>query len=134
MEWSDFGRWFGEAMPSDFSLGTIAVGAIGYQSGLTIIDPHGVTDPVIAHRDVAIGKGYSGHEKYDVTHTLDLRPSILFVLNYATETPMRRGELSEMVWGDFNREILQSRRFLETYRFEVVRIQPERFLNLRRPE
>jgi hypothetical protein len=128
--WASLGRWFGQSVPSHYSLATIAVGAIGYHSGLTIIDPYGIVDPVIAHGEGAMGEGYAGHEKYDVDHTLNRRPSILFIVNYVTGTPVRQEQLPIKVWGDFNREILESRRFLADYRFEVVRIHPERFLNL----
>ena len=79
--WSDFGRYLRVAAPADAALGTIAIGAIGYQSQLHIVDPHGLVDVQVAHRDTELGGGLPGHEKFDVDDLLARRPDYLLVHN-----------------------------------------------------
>jgi arabinofuranosyltransferase len=128
-DWAEIGRWFqGHAAP-DASVCTIAIGAVGYYSGLRIVDPHGIVDETIAHKPADIGSGYPGHEKYDVDYVLSQRPDYLLLVHILTPRPVAEGALDLMVWGQFNREVLNHPTLQEKYRYEVVRIG-DRYLNL----
>lgn len=128
-DWALMGRWLHDNAPADASLATIAIGAIGYYSGLTVVDPHGIIDPVIAHQKRTLGSGYAGHEKFDSAYVLSRRPSYLLVVHVFTPRPVASQALDLAVWGDFNRDLLQQPGLRQNYRLETVRIG-SRFLNI----
>lgn len=127
--WSMLGRWFRENSPTDASLATIAIGAIGYHSGLTIIDPHGLVDPVIAHQQRRLGEGYAGHEKFDTDYVLSKRPTYLLLANLLMKRPYRQHQLHPIVWGAFNKRMLENPRLAQEYVLRPIRIG-RGFLNL----
>ncbi len=86
------GRWLRDHLPSDTTVATIPVGALGYESRLTIVDMLGITDEHIAHRNLKIGELAAGHEKYDSEYVLDLEPDIILLFDGLTAEP--RGEAS----------------------------------------
>ena len=129
-EWSQMGRWLQDAAEQGSSLSTIAIGAIGFHSGLTIVDPHGIVDPSIAHLDVDLGRGYAGHEKYDVNRVLDRRPSYFVLQNRLTGRPVPPAVLPRWMWGSFNKLMLRQPEFIRTYRYHAIEISPHQFMSL----
>lgn len=123
-DWTRIGRWLRTVAPQDSSLAAIAVGAVGFHSGMTIVDPHGVVDPTIARLEIGLGSGYAGHEKFDVAHVLSRRPDYFMVQNWLDPDPVPEWALPELVWGEFSKGILRDRGFRSAYRYEIV--QPVR--------
>lgn len=128
-DWSDLGRWFRRAAPPDASLATIAIGALGYHSGLTLIDPYGLIDPVIAHTDTPLGAGYAGHEKFDTDYVLSRRPAYILLVNLPTPGPARADKLHNVVWGAFNHAMIDNPRLAEHYAYKTIRLESG-YLNL----
>jgi hypothetical protein len=128
-EWGRMGQWFFSNTSPDDSLTTIAIGAIGYYSKLRIIDPYGIINPVIAHLSGELGRGYPGHEKYDVNTILAERPSYILLVNRLTTAPVPRNAVSRSVWGDFNQALSESPLLNERYQYQTVRLG-QRFMSL----
>ncbi|MCP4205293.1 MAG: hypothetical protein GY769_25565 [bacterium] len=129
-EWSALGIWLRDAAPSRASLATIAIGAIGFHSGLTLIDPHGIIDPVIAHSKAKLGRDTAGHEKYDVGYVLSQRPSYMLIGNRISRSPMPPAEVVRTAWGSFNQEVLGTPEFRAAYRYQPIQLAPWAWLNL----
>ncbi len=72
------------------SLGTAAIGAIGYYADMPIVDFHGLVDVHIAHEPVPrrFGSGRPGHERHDYPYILDLRPTYLMFSRDLTPAPV----------------------------------------------
>lgn len=75
------GLWLHDNVPSDYTIGVYAAGAVSYYSQLPTLDMLGLTDKVIAHSDVPdFGRGLAGHEKYNIDYALnDVRPAIILL-------------------------------------------------------
>jgi len=129
-QWSALGIWFREAAPPGASLATIAVGAIGFHSGLILIDPHGIIDPVIAHGEAELGRDTAGHEKYNVGYVLSQRPSYMLIGNQITRSPMQLSELERRAWGSFNQQVLRMQEFRAGYRYQPIQLAPWAWMNL----
>ncbi|MCP4589494.1 MAG: hypothetical protein GY842_01990 [bacterium] len=128
-EWVRIGHWMHHHLPAESSLSTMSIGAVGYHSGLTIIDPLGIVDPVIAHRRSPLGDGYAGHEKYDPDYILSREPDYVMLLDVATRAPVPEVELDRAIWGASNRALLRDARFARRYRYEHIAVGPV-YLNL----
>jgi arabinofuranosyltransferase len=128
-QWADLGRWFQETAPPDASLTTIAIGAIGYYSGLAIVDPLGLVNPGIAHLGQPLGGDYAGHEKHDVAQVLARRPSYILAIHVLTPKPVPASALSEATWGKLNQELARDPAVYREYRYEVIQFGT-RYLNL----
>lgn len=128
--WGSMGAWLHANSPKDASVATVAIGAIGFYSDLEILDPFGLTDPEIAHREIEIGAGYAGHEKFDVDSVFAKHPTYLLLANQLTSRPIPEGDLAGRSWGDFNQAMLADPRLTDLYRFSPVEIAPGRWMNL----
>jgi hypothetical protein len=128
-EWSLVGRWMERHLPSGSSVVVLPIGAIGFYSGLTVLDPVGIVDPVIAHQDRELGRGYSGHEKYDIDYLLSRDPDYILLLDVATAEPVALEALSREMWGEANQALLRHPRLARDYRYENVPMGPL-YLNL----
>ncbi len=128
-DWAVMGRWFHQHAPADASLCCVAIGAVGYYSGLKIIDPHGIVDETIAHKRTKLGRGYAGHEKFDVEYTVARRPGYFLLVHVFTPRAVPEGALNLMVWGAFNKALLREPSLQEEYRYETLRVG-DRYLNL----
>lgn len=128
-QWSLVGMWFRMYAPADATLTTVVIGAMGYFSDLTIIDPHGLVDVGIAHGKQELGRGYAGHEKYNVQEVLRRRPSYIMVVHILTPAPVSAEELADVAWGDFNQGVLRDPEVPQTYRYENVPLG-NAFMNL----
>jgi hypothetical protein len=87
--WSAAGRALGRAYPAGTTLAAVPIGALGYYSGLPVIDMVGLTDRTIARAPVAdAGAGWAGHEKHDGAYVLSRRPDLLLLGNvYVDASP-----------------------------------------------
>lgn len=120
-EWELTGRWLKEHTPPEATIATVAIGAVGFFSDRTIIDPHGIVDATIAHRRQELGRGLSGHEKYDVDRVLACRPGYILLIHYLTPAPVPPEQVAQAAWGDFNQELVRRPELARTYRYESVK-------------
>lgn len=80
--WSAAGRALGRAYPPGTKLAAVPIGAVGYYSGLHVIDMVGLTDRTVARTAVAdMGAGWAGHEKHNGPYVLSRRPEVLLLGN-----------------------------------------------------
>ncbi|UCE59072.1 MAG: hypothetical protein JSU63_16705 [Phycisphaerales bacterium] len=128
-DWASIGRRLRQDAAKGESVCTVAIGALGYYSGMTVIDPHGIIDRRIAKKRTRLGTGYPGHEKYDVDYVLSRRPGYILLVHVLTPRPVAERALNLMVWGQFNRDLLDHPSLREEYRYEVIEIGG-RYLNL----
>jgi hypothetical protein len=94
-DFAAIGRWLQDQVPGEASLAVHHAGAMPFYAGLTTIDMYGLNDAHIAHRIMPdMGKGYAGHEKYDVDYVLSRRPT------YIAPMPLRNRPFD---WEDWHR-------------------------------
>ncbi|MGE0454418.1 MAG: hypothetical protein AB7O37_23190 [Vicinamibacteria bacterium] len=81
-DWSAAGLFLrGEARPGD-AVALAPIGAVGYYSGLTVIDMLGLVDRHIARREMPPAeRRWTGHEKHDGAYVLSRRPRFLLLGN-----------------------------------------------------
>jgi len=80
------------------SLATDAIGAVSYYSNLKIYSIHGLIDPKIARMESKnLGKGFPGHEKFDLSHTLSKKPTYFMFSRELTIEPAAYPKYSEEV-------------------------------------
>ena len=106
-DWGRVGRYLAEHAAPDASICTMAIGAVGYYSGLRIIDAYGIVDPFIAHQPRRLGAGCAGHEKYDSAYVLSRKPTYILIFYYFTPHPIWAEALEAVVWGEFNKDLLR---------------------------
>jgi len=81
--WSATGRWLrANARPGE-SVACVPIGAVGYYSGLPLVDMLGLTDAPIARVGAPAGAGWAGHERRDGPYVLGRRPTYLLLGNVA---------------------------------------------------
>lgn len=79
-QWTRAAVWFREHLPPGSALAAEPTGALGYYSGLKIIDMMGVNDAHIARLVVpGMGRGTAAHEKHDLPYVLSRRPDVIFI-------------------------------------------------------
>ena len=76
---------------SQESIGTDAIGAIGWYSKLGVYGLHGLVDPEVAQRPVGedFGSGLAGHERGDLAHLFSKRPTFFLVSRQLYGKPVR---------------------------------------------
>jgi hypothetical protein len=88
---SVIGRLLGEYGRPGESIGTDAIGAIGWYSGLDVYGVHGLVDPEIsrAHRrNPNVGGGWAGHDRRDLERLFAQRPTfVMFARSVRPERP-----------------------------------------------
>lgn len=126
------GRWLRDNVPDSTVVATVPIGAIGYESGLTVIDMLGITDEHIAHRDLSIGSGPAGHEKYDSEYVLDRQPDIIVLVDTLTPTPVNQGyyESVRLSLVTAFADMIENPRLEREYQMRAVEIEEDRWLNL----
>lgn len=77
--WSRIGKWLKNNAKSTDIVAVAPAGAIPFYSGLRTIDMLGLNDLYIAHKKVKMGKGRTGHEKYDNTYVFSRRPDYIYL-------------------------------------------------------
>lgn len=58
-------------------IAAMGVGVLAYYGDRPVVDMLGLTDVHIAHREVPMGTGVRGHEKYDADYVLSRRPAFI---------------------------------------------------------
>jgi arabinofuranosyltransferase len=119
-EWELAGRWLNEHTRPEATIATVAIGAVGFCSDRTIVDPHGIVDATIAHQRQELGRGLSGHEKYDVDQVLARRPDYILLVHYLTPAPIPRDRVAQAAWGDFNQDLVRRPELARGYRYASV--------------
>lgn len=111
------GTWLRTTLPADVTVAVGSIGAIGYYSGLRILDTFGLTNLEIGRRHVEwMGRASAGHEKGDADFVLARRPEII-VFDRAFLAP-RALELDEFVdraRSPTEQLLVQDRRFFAAY-------------------
>jgi arabinofuranosyltransferase len=120
--WTTLGRILRQYAQPNESLATIAVGALGCYSDLTIVDPLGIVDAKIAHQPRRLGAGVAGHEKYDVEYVLSRRPGYLLLVHYVTPEAVPREAVARAAWGDFNRTLATDPRLDAGYYYQILKL------------
>jgi hypothetical protein len=125
------GRWLHKNMPDETTVATIPVGAIGYESRLTVVDMLGITDEHIGHRDLEIGDLAAGHEKYDSEYVLDRKPDIIILVDHLTAEPFGEAAYANLsgVFIPALIDMLGNDRLLEEYERRAVPLE-DKWLNL----
>ncbi|MGH7150360.1 MAG: hypothetical protein ACREIU_06670, partial [Planctomycetota bacterium] len=97
--WDAVGRTLGERLAPDCSVALAAIGAIGYRSGLPVVDMLGLTDRHIARRPASSMPGLKGHQKFDGAYVLSRRPDVVILANTITIPPGDPdGEIRPLPW------------------------------------
>ena len=72
-------------------IAAMGVGVLAYYGDRPVVDMLGLTDVHIAHRDVPMGTGVRGHEKYDADYVLSRRPAFVVL-------PSREALIDFVTW------------------------------------
>jgi hypothetical protein len=114
--WKEIGHYFAENAPRDASIAVITAGAIPYFSGLESIDMLGLNERAIARRAMpGLGSGAAGHEKFDVEHVLDRRPTYVVLGTYGLAPDPLPPERILRPFYPAEIEMLRSERFRRDY-------------------
>lgn len=126
------GRWLRDNVPETTVVATVPIGAIGYESGLPLIDMLGITDEHIAHRDLPIGGGPAGHEKYDSEYVLDRQPDIIVLVDTLTPVAVNTGFYESVSFSLITAftDMIENPRLEREYQMRAVEIEEDRWLNL----
>ncbi len=108
------GEILGDSLPEGTSLGCGSTGAIGYYSGLPIVDILGLTEPEIA-RNGKIVSDQPGHMKTLGSHVLDRKPDLLLLGNIQVHRGRRQEDLGRIKIQE--RDIILDPRFNTGYEF-----------------
>ena len=110
--------WVGEALgarlPDETILGCGSTGAIGYYSGLPIVDILGLTEPEIARKGKIVSD-QPGHMKALGSHVLDREPDLLLLGNIQIHQGRRPEDLGRIKVQE--RDIILDPRFSADYEF-----------------
>lgn len=108
------GEILGERLPTGTSLGCGSTGAIGFYSGLPIIDILGLTEPEIARKGKIVAD-QPGHMKTLGSHVLDRKPDLLLLGNIQLHRGRRREDLGRIKIQE--KDIILDPRFSTEYIF-----------------
>jgi len=82
VEWAAVGAYLRAHYPHGTLVATVPIGAIGYYSGLPILDLVGLTDATIARAGRGVPsellqKRWIGHERHDLEYVLEREPAVI---------------------------------------------------------
>ncbi len=121
-DWSSFGVWLARYGESGDSISLLPIGAIGFYSGLHVIDQVGLIDEHIAHLDVETGTGYVGHEKFDNDYVLGLRPRFLMANHQvAFGQQITQEQYDGAAYFEVHRDLLGRPQLRRDYVFRCIR-------------
>ncbi len=128
----EIGRWLRDNIPGDASVAAVPVGAIAYESRLTVIDMLGINDEHIAHRDVDLGEFPAGHEKYDSEYVLDRQPDIIILFDGLSPSPWTSADYATLNGAFIPAviDMLNSQRLAREYERRAVEVREGSWLNL----
>ena len=129
---AEIGRWLRDNLPGTTSVAAVPVGAIGYESRLTIIDMLGINDEHIAHRDVPLGEFPAGHEKYDSEYVLDRRPDIIILSDGLSASPWTSADYATLKASIIPAvaDMLGNERLPREYERRTVQVREGKWLNV----
>jgi hypothetical protein len=86
LRWEMVGRHLAEHHPGR-SIATVPIGAIGYFSGLHLVDLVGLTSPSVARAGQTVpperlGRNWIGHERHDTGWVLAQRPDLIVMTKW----------------------------------------------------
>lgn len=108
------GEYLWKILPPETSIGCGSTGAIGYYTGMRIVDILGLTEAHIA-REGEIAATQPGHMKTDGAYVLDQEPDLLLLGNIQIHRGRR--DRSEMKHKVQEQQIVVRPRFLKEYEF-----------------
>jgi len=121
-DWANFGRWLARYADEGDAVALLPIGAIGFYSGLTVVDQLGLVDAHIAHLEVETGAGYVGHEKYDNAYVLGRRPRFVLGLHLvAFDGPVGKEQYDRSPFFEVHRDLLARPTLQREYEFRCVR-------------
>lgn len=121
------------AEPTD-TIAVVPIGAIGYYSGINVLDMVGLVDPVIAHEpfDMSyVSSWRPGHDKGDGAYILRKRPKYIQLVDLLSSMPYSKLLPSSEQYKSIV-EIWNSPEFLELYEFYPVEVEGGWYYNLYR--
>ena len=129
---AEIGRWLRGNLPDTTVVAAVPVGAIAYESHLTVIDMLGINDEDIAHRDIALGEFPAGHEKYDSEYVLDKQPDIIILFDGLSASPWTSLDYATLnnVFIPAVVDMLGSQRLAREYERRAVEVQEDKWLNV----
>jgi arabinofuranosyltransferase len=119
------------AKPQDY-IAAIPIGAIGYYSGVGVIDMVGIVDPVIAKEYLSIKsikKWIPGHTKGDGDYILSRRPKYIQLVDVLTKK-LRKKPFDNSFNFKSIREIWNSPEFHKDYEFRSIKVLDGWYYNL----
>ena len=132
------GEWLHQSFPPNTLMAINAAGIVPYLSGLRTLDMLGLNDEHIAHRQMTLGLGVSGHEKHDATYVLSRKPELI-LLGLPTLAPrfVEQDELERWVGRFFqylpgDSQLYHSEEFRRSYVPVSVAIDERYFVFFRR--
>ena len=120
------GRYLQRILPPDTSIGCGSTGAIGYYSGMRIVDILGLTEAHIA-REGEIVATQPGHMRTDGAYVLDQEPDLLLLGNIQIHRGTR--DRSEMRFKVQEQSIAVQPRFITEYEFVNIPLTDGFFLS-----
>ncbi len=111
------GKLLRSNVPKDATLLIGAAGAIPYFSRLRTYDVYGLTDPVVAHKRMQLGKGLPGHEKVDaVNQVFRLKPDLILFSSWRNDRISRwKEKLRYARWHQIVDQNMKQYEFLPQY-------------------
>ena len=134
--WSLVGKWFAQHADTGCRIAAVPIGAVGYYSGLPMLDMLGLTDAHIARRTMPnMGNGWAGHEKHDGQYILSRKPRFLLLGNIdVTYQPRNPAAVpfipysNPSIW-EREKDIYDLDMLVRLYRPRSAEIAPGIFLN-----
>lgn len=75
--WGEVGKWTKSELEPSARIAAFAIGALGYESGLYLVDMLGLTDSRIAREGEVVAGARAGHDRFLGTHVINLRPDLI---------------------------------------------------------
>jgi hypothetical protein len=103
--WAKLGRALGRALPPGTTVAAPNIGAVGYYSGLPIVDLLGLVDRELARRprtmraNETLSAGDVGHDSFDVAYSMSKNPqAVVFMHALSAEPFTDRSEIPADLW------------------------------------
>jgi len=130
--WIIMGQTLKMVADKDDYIAAVPIGAIGYYSGINVIDMVGIVDPVIAHESFhpkLVRKWLAGHTKGDGEYILSRKPKYIQLTDYLTRKPLEKPHPRSMQFISVE-EIWASNEFHLNYEFYPIEVLGGWYYNL----
>ena len=129
--WAVFGQWLRSVTQGNETIALITVGAIPYYSELRAIDMVGLTDAHIAHLPLALGSGYTGHEKFDNAYVLAQRPQFILANHRVMfDEALNETQYARQAFFRAHEELVDDPDLQKNYQYTCLSIAPDTFFCL----